>query len=56
MFAINMENLKKAKISYLKKVFIFLLFTVSAAMKIWKNENMLKEEESIEILNFVCFN
>ena len=45
MFAINMENLKKAKTSYLKKVFIFLLFTVSAAMNIkicLKKKNRLK--------------
>ena len=45
MFAINMENLKKAKISYLKKVFIVLLFTVSAAMNMkicLKKKNRLK--------------
>ena len=48
MFAINIENLKKTKISYIFKKPLSLSIVYSKCGH--KNEKIYKEEESIEIL------
>ena len=48
MFVVNIENLKELKYdTFLKKHWLFLLFTVNAVMN---TKKIFKEEDSFEIL------
>ena len=48
MFAVNIENLKELKYdTFLKKHWLFLLFTVNVVMN---TKKIFKEEDSFEIL------